>query len=128
MRLLMTRPPAGVSPMLVSTQRPSITAARLAPLPRCASTTRPRAASPATCSQLGQQERVGEAVKAVAPQPGYAGDGQRAADRRQIAMEGGIEAGDVRSVRRRGHERVDQRDLVGQVVGSERDERAQAMP
>ena len=38
-------PPAGVNPMLVSSGRPWLTAARLAPLPRCASTRRPSAAA-----------------------------------------------------------------------------------
>ena len=37
----MTSPPAGVKPMVVSTERPSIAAHRLAPAPRWAMTTRP---------------------------------------------------------------------------------------
>ena len=50
-RVPMTRPEAGVKPIVVSTGRPPWTAARLDPAPRCASTTRPRAAAaPATRS------------------------------------------------------------------------------
>ncbi len=41
----MTRPAVGVKPIVVSMPVPSRTAAMLAPLPRCAITTRPPAAT-----------------------------------------------------------------------------------
>jgi hypothetical protein len=44
-RVAIMTPDAGVNPIVVSTGRPPATAARLAPAPRCASTTRPAAAS-----------------------------------------------------------------------------------
>src|SRR5439155_1465836 len=43
-RVPIMRPPVGVSPIVVSTARPSRTAAMLAPLPRCPMTRRPRRA------------------------------------------------------------------------------------
>ena len=46
-RVLISRPAAGVKPMLVSMLLPSCTAARLAPLPRCARITRPCGRRPA---------------------------------------------------------------------------------
>ena len=44
LRVLMGNPAVGVNAMLVSMHRPFSTAAMLAPLPKCARITRPRAA------------------------------------------------------------------------------------
>ena len=119
LRLLMTRPPAGVSPMLVSTQRPSATAARLAPFPRCASTTRPLGGrGPGNPLELTEQVRVGQAVKAIAAKARRLGHRQRAADQGKTAMERGIEADHLRNVRPRADAGLDERDLVGQVIAA----------
>jgi len=60
-RLLITTPPAGVSPMLVSTQRPSIKAARLAPPPKCGQYHPTASLVAAQVLQRREKERVRQA-------------------------------------------------------------------
>ncbi len=90
-RVAITSPSSGVKPIVVSTQRPSRTAASDAPAPRWQVTTRPGA-------RASRRPGVGEAVEAVAPQrPALApGGGQRVGRRgsRQPGVERGVEARD----------------------------------
>ncbi len=64
--------------MVVSTLRPLRAAHRLAPLPRCAITVRPRAATAVQFGQAADDVFVGQAVKAVASDPLASHGGGRA--------------------------------------------------
>ena len=121
----MTSPEVGVKPIVVSMQRPPRTAARLAPEPRWARMTRPRAASGAgDPGQLLHQIGVRQAVEAVAPDPGGLEpprDRHDLGDARQVVMEGRVEARDLGQVGIEPPERLDQRDLARQVIRVVRD-------
>ena len=128
-RVPMTSPEVGVRPIVVSMQRPSRTAARLAPEPRWARMTRPsgrlRAGDP---GQLLHQIGVGEAVEAVATDPGRLvppRDRDDLRDARQVVMEGRVEARHLGQLGIEAQERLDRSDLAGQVVGVVGDDPAQ---
>ena len=65
-RVPITRPSTAVNPIVLATLRPSLTAQRLAPLPRCAKTTR-RWRVRARVPGSGDQIFVGKTMKAVTP-------------------------------------------------------------
>ena len=81
--------------------RPPTIAHMLLPLPRCATTVRPAAAFASNSRQHAGDVLVGQAVEAVAP---HATLGDRRRQREGLrhlrlrAMEGGVEAGDLRQV------------------------------
>ena len=120
MRVLITNPAVGVKPMLVSMLLPSRTAARLAPLPRCARITRPFAAAGSRRREFLHQIGVGQAVEAVAldalrrvaPR-----DRQQPGDPRHGAVKRGVEARHLGQLRMALPERLDQPDLARQVLG-----------
>ena len=120
MRVLITTPDVGVKPMLVSMLLPSRTAARLAPLPRCARMTRPFAGRGIQAAEFLHQIRVREAVEAVAlnalgvitPRKG-----QQRRDARHCAMERGVEARHLRQPGMSLLQDLDERDLARQVIG-----------
>ena len=128
MRVLITSPAAGVKPMLVSMLLPSRTAARLAPLPRCARITRPLAARRIEAAELLHQVGVGQAVEAVALDalgPVAPRNRQQLGDPRHRAMKGRVEAGHLRQRRMPPRERLDQPDFARQVIGIVRRDAAQ---
>ena len=120
MRVLITNPAVGVKPMLVSMLLPSRTAARLAPLPRCARITRPLRGRGIEAAELLHQIGVGQAVEAVAldalcrvaPR-----DRQQLGDTRHGAVKRGVEARHLGQFRMPLAERLDQLDLARQVIG-----------
>ena len=74
-------------------------------------------------AKLLQQKRIRQAMKPVAPQTGGVvrlGNRQPPRDVGQIAMERGVEAGDLRHAGTQRLERLDERDFIGQVVGRKR--------
>ena len=92
----MTSPEAGVKPMVVSTEWPPWTAARLAPAPRCARMTRPRASSgPPTRASSSIRIRVRQSMEAIAPDAGGLeppGDRHDLGDAGHVVMKCGVEA------------------------------------
>ncbi len=99
-RVAITRPSSGVNPMVVSTLRPSTTAARDAPAPRWHVTMRsPRSGRPTQFSGPAGAVRVGQAMESVAADavllPPLARDRVRRRRRRHGGVEGGVEAGDA---------------------------------
>src|SRR5262252_8289925 len=111
-RVPIMKPPAGVRPMLVSIDRPSRTAAMLAPFPRCAMTTRPRRA------EARDDVFVRKPVEA---EPMPAGLGQLARQRKalrhlgQTAVKGRVEAHHLRQRRIARGYRLDTREITGHV-------------
>ena len=95
------RPSTAVKPIVLATLRPPTIAHMLLPLPRCATTVRPAAAFGIELRQHAGDVLVGQAVEAVAP---HAALGDRRRQREGLrhlglgAMEGGVEAGDLRQV------------------------------
>ncbi len=109
-RVAMTSPSSGVNPMVVSTERPSRTAASDAPAPRWQVTTRRPSASPADdLRRPSRGIRVREPVEAVpAEVPALAPLGrERVGERRgrERGVEGRVEAGDGRHLREHGGHR-----------------------
>ena len=76
--------------------------------------------------ELTEQVGVGETMKAIAAKARGLGHRQGPADRGKIAMERGIETDHLRHVRPGADAGLDERDLVGQVIRRQRDQRTQA--
>ena len=96
-----------------------------APLPRCATTTRPSAIFGRDLAQASGDVLVGEAVESVATHPlGIERLGNRKAigDLRMASVEGRIEAGNLQQVRLPLQDRADWAKIVGLVQRSERNE------
>ncbi len=115
--------------MVEATLRPSAIAHMLAPLPRCATTTRPRAAAASKRGSAARDVLVGQAVEAVAAHAAV-GDRRRQReglrDRRHRAVERGVEAGDLRQPGRAREHGADRREVVRLVQRRQRDEAVEA--
>ena len=101
-------PSAAVNPIVLATLRPPCIAHMLAPLPRCSTTVLPAAARASYRRKRLRDVLVGKAVEAVAQ---HAALGDRARQREclrhrgLVAMERGVEAGDLRQLRDRASSR-----------------------
>ena len=87
-----------------------------APLPRCATITRPLAISGATCGKRLCDIFIGKTVKSVTPDSlvvQLAGYGVVVRDLVVVAVKRRVEAGDLRQSRKIGKQRPDRRQIVG---------------
>ena len=118
------RPSTAVKPIVLATLRPPAIAHMLAPLPRCSTTVLPRGrASRRCCGSTLRDVLVRQAVEAVAPHAALGdrrGQRERLRDRGLVAMERGVEAGDLRQLRRALEQRPDRRQVVRLVQRRER--------
>ncbi len=114
--------------MLLSRLRPSRMAQSEQPAPRCATTSRPAARDRILGGDLRQDRFVGQAVKAVAAQPfgmESAAAGRRHPPPRVAAVEGGVEAGDLRHPGEGGGSGVQPGEVVRLVQRRKRHQRRQ---
>ena len=101
-RVPMQSPSSAVNPSVLSTLFPSFIAQRLAPLPRCATITRPCAISGATVGRTDAMYSVREPVESVALHAAateIARQRHDLGDRRLAAMKARVETGDLRHAR-----------------------------
>ena len=104
-----------MNPIVVATLRPSLTAHMLAPLPRCAKTIRALLKFGREFAQPRHKILVRQAMKSVAPNARIgkpARQGESLGEMRLAAMKGGIEARDLRNLRRDAHDRADRGEVV----------------
>ena len=110
---------------------PSRTAARLAPLPRWARMTRPCAASASgEAGQFAHQELVRQPVESVPPHAlrlVAARDRQQLGHARQVMVKRGVEARHLGQVGKPPMKRLDQQDLLRQMLGVEGTELVQLL-
>ncbi len=91
-----------MKPIVLSTLFPATMAHMDAPLPRCATTTRPLAIVGRDLAQASRDVLIGEAVKSVAPHAFYIEllrDRKAIGDVRMASVESSIEAGNLQQVR-----------------------------
>ena len=116
-----------MKPIVVSTERPSSTALTEQPLPRWQTTSRRQRSAPRIRVGLLVAPRDVEPVKAVAAQlealAPLARQRVRRGLRRQRAVKGGVEAGDLRQARQRRGGRVDALERGARVQRRQRRER-----
>ena len=102
MRVPIISPSTAVKPIVLATLRPSRIAHRLAPLPRWATIRRASGQRGLGLAEPRDDVVVGQAVEAVAADAGcreLARQGEFLGKRRLVAVEGGVEAGDLRQSR-----------------------------
>ena len=120
-----------MKPMVVSTHRPSRTAARLAPDPRWREDHAAlRRVGPGDSGQFFHQVRVRQPVEPVAADArGLEPPGDRDDLRHpgQVVVERRVEANHLGQVRVKSPERLDQRELAGDVVRVERGDLAEVV-
>ena len=111
----MQSPSSAVKPSVLSTLFLPFIAQRLAPLPRCATITRPLAISGATSGSDRRDVLVGKSVEAVALDAGITNllrQRHQFRHRRLAAMEAGIETRDLRHSRHLVAHGFDRRQVV----------------
>ena len=122
----MTRPPVGVSPIVVSMHLPPSTAAMTGAIPQMGDdhTTVGRV-RPGLASQLAQDVLIRQSVKAVTPDAflfELRRKGINPGDPRHVRVKGRIETGDLRERRVRPADNFDRLDFVRQMIGGQRDQ------